>query len=193
MAGIWFNLSEVKTKWLTLIPQTTFSNAFSLLKIFEFRIQFDSLLWRHNGHNSVSNHQPYDCLLSRLFRRRSKQTSKLRVTGLCAGNSPGPVNFPHKWPVTRKMFPFDDVIMLRFVPKGPIDNKPLSEPMMVLDHWRVYVQLVGGIIYVFLELLRAFSRRLFWFNPNMQNSALWTTLAFPSPDTARITLTTFWS
>ena len=25
----------------------------------------------------------------------------------------GPVNFPHKWPVTRKMFPFDDVIMTR--------------------------------------------------------------------------------
>ena len=23
-----------------------------------------------------------------------------------------PVNFPHKWPVTRKMFPFDDVIMI---------------------------------------------------------------------------------
>ena len=23
----------------------------------------------------------------------------------------GPVNFPHKWPVTRKMFPFDDVIL----------------------------------------------------------------------------------
>ena len=26
----------------------------------------------------------------------------------------GPVNSPHKWPVTRKMFPFDDVIMRRF-------------------------------------------------------------------------------
>ena len=25
----------------------------------------------------------------------------------------GPVNSPHKWPVTRKMFPFDDVIMIR--------------------------------------------------------------------------------
>ena len=24
----------------------------------------------------------------------------------------GPVNSPHKWPLTRKMFPFDDVIML---------------------------------------------------------------------------------
>ena len=23
----------------------------------------------------------------------------------------GPMNSPHKWPVTRKMFPFDDVIM----------------------------------------------------------------------------------
>ena len=41
----------------------------------------------------------------------SKKTSKLRVTGLCAGNSPGTGEFPHKGPVTRKMFPFDDVIM----------------------------------------------------------------------------------
>ena len=29
-----------------------------------------------------------DCLLNRLFRRRSKKTSKLRVAGLCEGNSP---------------------------------------------------------------------------------------------------------
>ena len=43
---------------------------------------------------------------------KSKKTSKLRVTGLCEGNSPGPVNSPHKGPVTRKMFPFDDVIMV---------------------------------------------------------------------------------
>ena len=50
-------------------------------------------------------------LLNRLFRRRSKKTSKLHVTGLFAGNSPGPVNSPHKGTVTRKMFPFDDVIM----------------------------------------------------------------------------------
>ena len=54
---------------------------------------FFSLLWRHNGRDCVSNHQPHDCLLNRLFRRRSKQTSKLRVTGLCAGNSPGTGEF----------------------------------------------------------------------------------------------------
>ena len=70
-----------------------------------------ALLWRHNGHDCVSNHQPHGCLLNRLFRRRSKKTSKLRVTGLFVGNSPEPVNSPHKGPVTRKMFPFDNVIM----------------------------------------------------------------------------------
>ena len=70
-----------------------------------------SLQWRHNNYDGVSNHQPHGCLLNRLFERRAKKTSKLRVTGLCAGNSPGPVNSPHKGPVTRKMFPFDDVIM----------------------------------------------------------------------------------
>ena len=38
--------------------------------------------------DGVSNHQPYDCLHNHLFRRRSKKTSKLRITGLCDGNSP---------------------------------------------------------------------------------------------------------
>ena len=38
----------------------------------------------HNRHDGFSN-QPHDCLLNRLFRCRSKKTSKLRVTGLCAG------------------------------------------------------------------------------------------------------------
>ena len=71
-----------------------------------------TLRWRHNGCSSVSNHQAHDCLINRLFRRRSKKTSKLRVTGLCAGIHRGPVNSPHKWQVTRKMFPFDDVIMI---------------------------------------------------------------------------------
>ena len=53
-----------------------------------------SLQWRHNGLDGVSNHQHHHCLLNRLFRFRSKNTSKLRVTGLCAGNSPVTVEFP---------------------------------------------------------------------------------------------------
>ena len=50
--------------------------------------------WRHNERDSVSNRQPHDCVLNRLFRRRSKKTSKLRVTGLCVRNSPGTGGFP---------------------------------------------------------------------------------------------------
>ena len=49
--------------------------------------------WRH--------HEKY----RRLFRRRSKKTPKLRVTGFCEKKS------QHKGSVTRKVFPFDDVIM----------------------------------------------------------------------------------
>ena len=64
--------------------------------------QFVSLQWRNNGPDGVSNHQPHQCVLKRIFECRSKKISKLCVTGLCA---------PHKWPVKRKMFPFDDVIM----------------------------------------------------------------------------------
>ena len=71
----------------------------------------NSLQWRHNGGYGISYHQPHDCLLNRLFRRRSKKTPKLRVTGLCAEKSPATSEFPHKGPVTREMFPFDDVIM----------------------------------------------------------------------------------
>ena len=72
--------------------------------------------WRHNECDDVSNNQCLDCLLSRLFRRRSKKTSKFRVIGLYERNSPGGDEFPAERPVTRKMFPFDDVIM--FIREG---------------------------------------------------------------------------
>ena len=52
------------------------------------------LQWRHNDHDSVSIQQPHGCLLDRLFTRRSKKISKLRVTGLCEGSSPVAGEFP---------------------------------------------------------------------------------------------------
>ena len=70
------------------------------------------LQWRHNERDGISNHRRLDCLLDCLFRRRSQNTSKLRVTGLCEGTLWSPVNFLHKEPVTRQKCPFDDVIML---------------------------------------------------------------------------------
>ena len=52
------------------------------------------LQWRHNDRDGVSNHQPHDCLLNHLFRLSWKKTSKLRITGLCEGNSLGTREFP---------------------------------------------------------------------------------------------------
>ena len=62
------------------------------------RSQPITLQWRHNERDGVPNHQhqPYDCLLNRLFRFRSKKTLELRVTGLCEGNSPVTGEFPAK-------------------------------------------------------------------------------------------------
>ena len=57
-----------------------------------------TLQWRHNDHDGVSNLQPYDCLLNCLFRHRSKKTSKLRVTRLCAGISLVTREFPAQRP-----------------------------------------------------------------------------------------------
>ena len=56
--------------------------------LLHFKFNFgSSLQWRQYGRTGVSNHQPRHCLLNRIFRRRSNKTSKLRVTGLCVGNS----------------------------------------------------------------------------------------------------------
>ena len=53
-----------------------------------------SIQWRHNERKGHSNHRRIHCLINCWFRRRSKETSKLRVTGLCAGNSPVTGEFP---------------------------------------------------------------------------------------------------
>ena len=68
------------------------------------------------------------------LRLKSKKTSELRVTGLCAGNSPGPVNSPHKRPVTRKIFPFYDVIL-----SLDISPQPLYDHMLVECSWCCYI------------------------------------------------------
>ena len=53
-----------------------------------------SLQWQHNERHGISNHRHLSCLLNRLFRVRSKETSKLGVTGLCEGNTLGTGDFP---------------------------------------------------------------------------------------------------
>ena len=69
--------------------QTILSDGFSWNALAWFSLQC-----RHNGRDGVSNHRPRHCLLNCILRRRSKKTSKIRVTGSCAGNSPVTGEFP---------------------------------------------------------------------------------------------------
>ena len=88
--GYWPFMSGIH-RYLTKWPAT---RGFVFFLHLPWNLNHTSLLWRHNGRDVVSNRQPHDCLLNRLFRRKSKKTSKLRVTGLCAGNSPVTGEFP---------------------------------------------------------------------------------------------------
>ena len=51
----------------------------------------------------------YSTVYSDADQRKHQSSAALAFV---SGSHRGPVNSPHKWPVTRKMFPFDDVIML---------------------------------------------------------------------------------
>ena len=93
LAGYWVTETEMPPFWRIffilnkkLFQMTTFSAASDK--------SIKTLQWRHNGPDGVSNHRRYDCLVNCLVRRRSKKTSKLRVTGLCTGNSPATGEFP---------------------------------------------------------------------------------------------------
>ena len=68
-----------------------------------------SLQWSHNQRDGVSNHQPPYCLLTFYQGPNQRNVNAPRHWSL------SPVNSPGKGPVTRKMFPFDDLIMYRFV------------------------------------------------------------------------------
>ena len=120
--------------------------------IFVVRAQ-TPLQWRHNERDGVSNHRRLDCLLNRLFGRRSNKTPKLCVIGLCEGNSPVTSEYPaHKGPVTRKMFQVDDVIMqcsstlahpAEWAVQGLLSPSSLSFGLYGVargrDQWRIYL------------------------------------------------------
>ena len=76
------------------------------------------LHWRHNGRGSVSNHQPHDFYSTVYPGKHQRKHQSSASLAFVWGIHRGPVNSPHKWPVTRKMFPFDDII----VSKTPADD-----------------------------------------------------------------------
>ena len=56
----------------------------------------------------------YSTVYSDADQRKHQRSASLAFV---RGIYQGPVNFPHKWPLTRKLFPFDDVIMMYLIRK----------------------------------------------------------------------------
>ena len=92
--------SRHKGPWVPTIPENTYDyfimtswhgDAFGIIGSSCEGNHYNDVIM---GAIAFSNHQPHDYLLNRLFRRRSKKISKLRVTGLCVGNSPVTGEFP---------------------------------------------------------------------------------------------------
>ena len=75
------------------------------------RLSYISLQWHHNGRDSVSITSlasVYSTVYSGADQRKHESSALLAFVWWIHRR---PVNSPHKGPVTRKMFPFDDVIM----------------------------------------------------------------------------------
>ena len=98
---------HTRVGWLTTTTTLTIIKVMRKCNVcFAFTLQC-----RHTERDGASNHQRLDCLCNRLFRRRSKGTSKLRVTGLCEGNSPVTGEFPSQRASDVENSQCDDVIM----------------------------------------------------------------------------------
>ena len=97
-----------------------------------------TLRWRHNGRDSVSNHQPHHCLLNRLFRRSSKKYQSSASLAFVRGIHRWPVKSPHKGTVTRKMFPFHDVIMWTHMNCISTNTKQSTAKLFVESIDRIY-------------------------------------------------------
>ena len=108
-----------------------------------------TLQWCHNKCNDISNRQPHDCWINRLFRHWSKKTSKLHITGLCEGNSPVTSEFPEQRASYTKNVSIwwhhyeTTSISCRILSKGPLSSQlwaswmsslPVSVPIF---RWRM--------------------------------------------------------
>ena len=102
-------MSICERRYISQIMRTVLSR-FALLWLYQR--PHCAVQWRHHEHDGVSNHQPNDCLLNRLFRCRLKKHQGSASLAFVREIRRSTVNSPPKGPVTRKMFPFDDVIMV---------------------------------------------------------------------------------
>ena len=95
-------------------------------------LPYIALQWRHNERDSVSNHRRLDCLLNRLFMPDQRKHQSSASLAFMRGIHRWAANSPHKRPVTRKMLPFDDVIMAQILLRW---SRPVSVLALMWSSW----------------------------------------------------------
>ena len=133
-----------------------FTKPFDNIKVVSW--VFSPLRWRHNGHNSVSNHQPYNCLLNCLFRHRSNKTLNRVSSHEPSQNS---LTFPWHFPDHFVVFPDHETYYRHFITALTLILQVIWQTSN--GSWRqgikgemtctVYVALVWNIIYWIIMIM----------------------------------------
>ena len=93
-----------------------------------------------------------------------------------------PVNSPHKWPVTRKMFPFDDVIMKSIIWSFMIEG--ICDPTLCWACHYLFMQVAPGKDETGPRLSMAFfvsSLHFYWISNHIR-SKVWNEIIHPFPN-----------
>ena len=92
------------------ISKQTMSHSVAVLRSVQIlsQVHYDDVIMMAIASQITSLTIVYSAVYSDAHQRKHQSSASLAFVW---GIHRGPVNPPHKWPVTRKMFPFDDVIM----------------------------------------------------------------------------------
>ena len=93
---------------LTIVLHWFGAKPLSELMLNQFTAHYDDVIMGTIASQITSLTNVYSTVYSGADQSKHQSSASLAFVW---GIHRGPVNSPHKWPVTRKMFPFDDVIM----------------------------------------------------------------------------------
>ena len=110
----------------------------------------------------------YSTVYSEADQRKYQSSASLAFV---QGIHRGPVNSPHKWAVTRKMFPFDDVIMLVCNIQNDTDDMIIAAQLFWQCYVNMFILLIGRNDECRQKQIGLRENTWFWKNPDILPSS----------------------
>ena len=111
----------------------------------------------HENHN-ISNHCQLECLFNTLFCLHQRST----LLALCEGNPLLSSRFPHKWPVTWKMFPCHYIVMCIMAYMPWFTNNQCRTIKDIEYQGDIYIVLLEWVLITLMQLLAIVHFRYWW-------------------------------